>query len=248
MTDNVIEIRREKENSRGRKSIEFKDVVEEEKRESGEKKQAEEKKQDNGGKEQREAKKEPYMIDDRMDYFLHDMFMEIMSNLETLADYEDTLKDIEEACAMNLSAEGETEEEREKRIRENEEHERQLEKELAEAEKEKERKAIERRIRIMDLLREFMLLTQGSGIDGINALLMSAMFEPLKKTVSQIKKKYPDKTDKDIEFDRDDKLVVKAELRRVRMRLEDDGPVAEQKNPERVMEKQPVRKKQRVLD
>ena len=184
------------------------------------------------------------MIIEKMDFFLHDMFMEIMSNMESLQDYEETIDALEEGCRLHISADGETEEERAERLKRAEERKKQLEKEKEAAQKEKEREAIERRIRLLDTIREFMALNDISTIPGIAPGLETLMFVPLKALTIAIRKCHPGEDDKDIEFDRDDRMLVKTELRRVRTRLEDmDGVAISKQNV-----KEPVRKeKQEVL-
>ena len=165
------------------------------------------------------------MVSEKMEFFLHDVFMEIMSNLDSLQDYEETVDALEEGCRLNLSSEGETEEERDERIRAADERRRQL-KEALENEKEKEREGIERRIRLMDLIREYILLNEIAQMPGLGQILEKAMFIPLNAVAVTIKKRHPGKDARNIEFEREDKMLVKAELRRVRMRFDTAGGTA----------------------
>lgn len=185
-------------------------------------------------------------MNEKLEFFLHDVFMEIMDNLDSLQDYEDTLDALEEGCLMNLSSDGETEEERTERLRLAEERRKQLEKELKEAEKEKEREAIERRIRLRDAIREFLLLNDISFMPGISGSMETMMFAPLKAVSAAIRKLHPGKADRDIEFEKNDRMLVKAELSRVRMRfeaIEGDGL----KKSAREKRKTPDKEKQEVL-
>ncbi len=185
-------------------------------------------------------------MNEKLEFFLHDVFMEIMDNLDSLQDYEETVEALEEGCLLNLSSDGETEEERAERLRQAEERRKQLEKELKEAEKEKEREAIERRIRLLDSIREFLVLNDISYIPGISVGMETLMFVPLKAVSAAIRKLHPGKDDRDIEFEKNDRLMVKAQLSRVRLRFEDmqgDGL----KKSARNLRNAPEKEKQEVL-
>ncbi len=163
------------------------------------------------------------MFSEKMDFFLHDVFMEIMSNMDSLEDYAETIDALAEGCLLTISADGETEEERVERLRIEEERRKQLKKELEQAEKDKEREAIERRIRLLDLIKEFMVLNGVSSVPGISIGLEAFMFVPLKAVTAAVRKRHPGKKDAEIEFDKEDRMLVKAELSRVRNRMENDG-------------------------
>ncbi|MCR4584926.1 MAG: hypothetical protein K5686_04310 [Lachnospiraceae bacterium] len=185
-------------------------------------------------------------MNEKMEFFLHDMFMEIMSSLDTLEDYEETLEALWEGCLLNMSSDGETEEESAERHRKAEERQKQLEKEKQEAEKEREREAIERRIRLLDNIREFLLLNDISTIPGILPGLELSMFIPLKAVCKAVRKLHPDTDDKDIELDRNDRMLVKAELSRVRLRMEELGGGGG-RVPKRSAKEVPVKEKEQEI-